>query len=224
MVAARRSRRLPYRLVRRSRRARAAAAYDAYALRARVGDARPATCSAKGGNYQSYRLLGAHCGAAARRAGRALRRLGAQRRARLAWSAISTAGTGARTRWRSLGASGVWELFIPGLDAGRAVQVRAAQPRHRRGARQGRSLRAALRAAAGHRSDGRGVRSATPGSDGEWMERRAQRDWLHAPMSVYELHLGSWRRHADGRFYSYRELARAARALRERRWASPTSS
>ena len=43
--------------------------------------------------------------------------------------------------------------------------------------------------------------------DGDWLARRAQWDWLHAPVSIYELHAGSWRRHPDGRFYSYRELA-----------------
>jgi 1,4-alpha-glucan branching enzyme len=39
------------------------------------------------------------------------------------------------------------------------------------------------------------------------MEARAKWDWLHAPMSIYEVHLGSWKRHPDGRFYSYQELA-----------------
>jgi len=39
------------------------------------------------------------------------------------------------------------------------------------------------------------------------MKARAGDDWLHAPINVYEVHLGSWRRHPDGRFYSYRELA-----------------
>ncbi len=39
------------------------------------------------------------------------------------------------------------------------------------------------------------------------MNARASWDWLHAPMSTYEVHLGSWKRHPDGRFYSYHELA-----------------
>ena len=43
--------------------------------------------------------------------------------------------------------------------------------------------------------------------DEAWMERRGNWDWQHAPMSIYEVHLGSWKRHPDGRFYSYRELA-----------------
>ena len=44
-------------------------------------------------------------------------------------------------------------------------------------------------------------------NDGEWMASRAARNALDAPMSVYEVHLGSWRRR-DGEFLGYRELAR----------------
>ncbi|HEX2797593.1 MAG TPA: 1,4-alpha-glucan branching protein GlgB, partial [Immundisolibacter sp.] len=43
--------------------------------------------------------------------------------------------------------------------------------------------------------------------DQDWLQRRGESDWRHAPMSVYELHLGSWRRRPDGGFLSYAELA-----------------
>ena len=43
--------------------------------------------------------------------------------------------------------------------------------------------------------------------DAAWQERRASRDWLHQPLNVYEVHAGSWKRHWDGRFYNFRELA-----------------
>jgi 1,4-alpha-glucan branching enzyme len=49
--------------------------------------------------------------------------------------------------------------------------------------------------------------SAHAWQDGEWLQRRAARDWLHEPCAIYEVHLGSWRRHANGNFLSYRELA-----------------
>jgi 1,4-alpha-glucan branching enzyme len=45
-------------------------------------------------------------------------------------------------------------------------------------------------------------------SDAEWLASRAARNRLDAPISIYEVHLGSWRR-KDGRFLSYRELAHA---------------
>lgn len=44
-------------------------------------------------------------------------------------------------------------------------------------------------------------------SDHEWIERRKVTDWLKEPISIYEVHLGSWRRKPDGSFLSYRELA-----------------
>jgi 1,4-alpha-glucan branching enzyme len=44
--------------------------------------------------------------------------------------------------------------------------------------------------------------------DSGWMASRARRNGLDAPMSIYELHLGSWRR-KDGNFLNYRELAHA---------------
>jgi 1,4-alpha-glucan branching enzyme len=44
--------------------------------------------------------------------------------------------------------------------------------------------------------------------DSAWMNSRASRNGLEAPMSIYELHAGSWRR-KDGAFLDYRELAHA---------------
>jgi 1,4-alpha-glucan branching enzyme len=43
--------------------------------------------------------------------------------------------------------------------------------------------------------------------DDEWMEARAGHDWQHAPMSIYEVHLGSWQRGPEGEMLNYRELA-----------------
>ncbi|MFO1206643.1 MAG: 1,4-alpha-glucan branching protein GlgB [Burkholderiales bacterium] len=43
--------------------------------------------------------------------------------------------------------------------------------------------------------------------DAAWMERRAAWDWQHGPMSVYEVHLGSWQRGPEGEFLNYRVLA-----------------
>jgi 1,4-alpha-glucan branching enzyme len=46
-------------------------------------------------------------------------------------------------------------------------------------------------------------------NDGDWVSGRATRDHLAAPISIYEVHLGSWRRDPSDpeRFLSYRELA-----------------
>ncbi|WP_198370807.1 1,4-alpha-glucan branching protein GlgB [Roseomonas rosulenta] len=44
-------------------------------------------------------------------------------------------------------------------------------------------------------------------TDAAWMAARAQRDARREPMAIYEVHAGSWRRHPDGRFYTWDELA-----------------
>jgi 1,4-alpha-glucan branching enzyme len=43
--------------------------------------------------------------------------------------------------------------------------------------------------------------------DDEWERRKNQGGWHARPMSVYEVHLGSWRRNEDGSFMGYRRLA-----------------
>lgn len=45
--------------------------------------------------------------------------------------------------------------------------------------------------------------------DGAWQKSRAKYDSYHGPMNIYEVHAGSWRRHEDGSFLSYQELADA---------------
>ncbi len=44
--------------------------------------------------------------------------------------------------------------------------------------------------------------------DGHWMTGRESKNWYEQPVSIYELHLGSWKRPQDGRqYFNYRELA-----------------
>lgn len=45
--------------------------------------------------------------------------------------------------------------------------------------------------------------------DAEWMNRRQEAQARDAPLAIYEMHIGSWRRHTDNRQYSYVELADA---------------
>lgn len=55
--------------------------------------------------------------------------------------------------------------------------------------------------------------SALRWTDSKWMERRLTWDHHKEPMSIYEAHIGSWKRHPgreDGGFYTYREFAKAA--------------
>ncbi|MGF1432608.1 1,4-alpha-glucan branching enzyme, partial [Kitasatospora sp. LaBMicrA B282] len=100
---------------------------------------------------------------------------------------------------RSLGASGVWELFVPGLGEGALYKYEIRT-------RDGRLLQKAdpLARAAQCPPDTASVvhTSRYAWQDAHWLARRARAHHHRAPMSVYELHLGSWR---PG--LSYRELA-----------------
>jgi 1,4-alpha-glucan branching enzyme len=107
---------------------------------------------------------------------------------------------------RSLGSSGVWEIFIPGLPAGslykfeirnrHSGQVLVKADPYAREFELRPNTAARITAPAGH-----------AWQDGAWLEKRKNLDWLHAPFNIYEIHAGSWRRHPDGRFYTWRELA-----------------
>jgi 1,4-alpha-glucan branching enzyme len=112
---------------------------------------------------------------------------------------------GRRLPMRSLGASGVWELFVPGLGQGELYKF---ELRHRgTGAI---ALKTDPYGRAGELRPGTAsivCDSRYAWGDEGWFKARRERDWLHAPLSIYEVHAGSWRQHGDGRFYSYRELA-----------------
>ena len=107
---------------------------------------------------------------------------------------------------RVRGGSGVWELFIPGLGADTLYKF---EIRNRESGEvlvktdpyaRLYELRPATAAVVCADSD-------YHWQDGEWMARRRQHDWQHTPVSIYEVHPGSWQQHADGGFLDYRELA-----------------
>ncbi len=97
--------------------------------------------------------------------------------------------------------SGIWELFIPGLAPGQPYkyEVMGADgvvlP-----------LKADPFARAAELRPGTASLLAAPCThawqDAAWMEARAE-----GPMSVYEVHATSWKRHPDGRFWNWDELA-----------------
>ena len=107
---------------------------------------------------------------------------------------------------RTLGGSGVWELFIPGVEPGDRYKFEILTPAGHI------TLKADPMAFATECPPGTSSvvsASAYTWRDEEWVVRRDETDWLHQPMSVYELHLESWRRRPeDGdRPLTYRELA-----------------
>ncbi|HEX5398975.1 MAG TPA: 1,4-alpha-glucan branching protein GlgB [Verrucomicrobiae bacterium] len=107
---------------------------------------------------------------------------------------------------RLLGASGVWEIFIPGVN-------------------QGAHYKYEIRDAHGHiklNTDPFGFFFEVPPkqaaivwdtknfnwTDAAWLKKRSERDALRSPMSIYEVHVGSWQKKTATESWSYRELAR----------------
>ncbi|NTU52041.1 MAG: 1,4-alpha-glucan branching enzyme, partial [Candidatus Aminicenantes bacterium] len=103
--------------------------------------------------------------------------------------------------------SGIWEGFIPGLDKGALYKY---------------SVTSKIDGSRAEKADPVGFFSEAPPRsasivwdlayrwcDGDWMAKRAKPNALDAPVSVYEVHLGSWRRVPEegNRSLTYREMA-----------------
>ncbi len=108
---------------------------------------------------------------------------------------------------RLMGASGIWELFVPGLRRGALYkfEIKTAEGFLRTKTDPyafAMELRPSTAAVVWGLSD-------YPWGDDAWLAARAERDWRRSPMAIYEVHLGSWMRAPDqgDRWLSYRELA-----------------
>ncbi len=127
--------------------------------------------------------------------------------------ARSVSVVGAFNEWRgdldqmrSLGSSGVWEIFVPGVVEDTPYKFEILT--------EGGELRqkadpVAFATTVPPQTDSVVHRSRHTWTDEEWMERRRATEPGEGPMSIYEVHLGSWRRVAEeeGRSLTYRELA-----------------
>jgi len=100
---------------------------------------------------------------------------------------------------RSLGGSGIWELLIPGIGSGATYKYDVCGPD---GAWHRKADPLANWAERPPATASRVFESAHTWGDAQWLAQRGERDLLASPMSIYEVHLGSWR---PG--LSYQELA-----------------
>jgi len=128
-------------------------------------------------------------------------------------NAISVSVVGSFNRWdgrlnmmRVLGNSGVWELFVPDLEPGAIYKF---EIRTRNGNLLLKSDPFAMRMEMPPATASVVQKSRYEFRDAGWMEARASRDPLKAPISIYEVHPGSWRRVPEegNRPLNYRELA-----------------
>jgi 1,4-alpha-glucan branching enzyme len=105
---------------------------------------------------------------------------------------------------RSLGSSGIWELFLPDVSEGAYYKFEVLTA-------QGHLILKtdpfAFQTEEPPGNAARVHRSRFEFTDHEWIAKREAADAHSAPMSMYEVHLGSWRRAEDGSALSYREVA-----------------
>jgi len=163
--------------------------------------------SGEGTHYLKYEILGAHVREVAGIRGVHFG-VWAPNANRLSVIGDFNAWDGRVHAMRSRGTSGIWEIFMPGLDEGALYKFEIVGS-------GGKYL--------GVKTDPYGfaaeVRPKSASvvfnierhrwNDREWLAARSSGDWLHAPMSIYEVHLGAWRRKAEegNRWLTYRELA-----------------
>ena len=108
-------------------------------------------------------------------------------------------------RMERVGDSGVWTLFAPGVAAGSLYKYAIQHPSGE------------IRVKADPFAFAAELRPNTASrivdlehfewTDAAWRERQLSRPIYERPVNIYEVHLGSWRRKADGSFLTYRDLA-----------------
>jgi 1,4-alpha-glucan branching enzyme len=106
---------------------------------------------------------------------------------------------------RLLGASGVWEIFIPGVGIGAhyKFEIRDAHGNIKLNTDPfGFFFEVAPKQAAIVWDT-----KKFKWTDAAWLKKRRDRDALRSPMSIYEVHVGSWRKKSANESWSYRELA-----------------
>ena len=193
-----------YRLIWRDINHREHIAHDPYSFPPQISDF-DLHLFGEGKHWHAYRFLGAHPHEADGVAG-VLFAVWAPNAERVSVLGDFNRWDGRQHPMRVRGGSGVWELFIPDLTPGVLYKY---------------EIRNRFSGTILVKSDPYGqqfeIRPKTASQvtsasqytwhDAQWLEQRKNLDWQHTPMSIYEVHLGSWQRQPEGEFFNYRELA-----------------
>jgi 1,4-alpha-glucan branching enzyme len=159
----------------------------------------------EGRHEELYAKLGAHV----------IERQGVRGTAFAVWapSARSVSVVGDFNSWdgrlhpmRSLGSSGIWELFLPGVYSGAFYKFEILT---QQGEIRLKADPVAFATELPPKTASMVYESHHEWDDAEWLERRRGAEHVNAPVSIYEVHLGSWRlKPGEGnRSLSYLELA-----------------
>jgi 1,4-alpha-glucan branching enzyme len=158
----------------------------------------------KGTNYNSYRLMGAHLE----------RRDGTYGCTFRVWApnADSVSVVGLFNRWDGklnrmirIDDTGVWEIFIEGIKECDSYKYEIVTKNGQK------LLKSDPFGFYGElRPDNSSIVASLEGykwTDGNWQENKHNTPLLDKPISIYEVHLGSWKRKENGEFLNYREIA-----------------
>jgi len=159
----------------------------------------------QGHHYQSYEKLGAHL--------REVEGIHGVNFAVWAPNAKRVSVVGDFNNWdarfhmmRRHGDSGIWEIFIPGIDQGTIYRysIRSQHAGYQADKSDPYAFYAEKRP-----QNASIVYDITQHQwgDNDWMTTRAATDWLAQPMAIYELHAGSWQYDDNGQWLNYRDLA-----------------
>lgn len=107
---------------------------------------------------------------------------------------------------RTMGRSGVWEIFIPGIEVGALYKF---EIKTKEGWLREKTDPMAYAMEVPPAQASVVTQSEYDWGDVDWMSERHARDWLREPMVIYELHVGSFARvpEENNRYLTYRELA-----------------
>ena len=110
---------------------------------------------------------------------------------------------------RRLGSSGIWELFVPGLDYGTVYKYEIKKRSQNHLILKTDPYGYYQEPPPNHASIVFDIDAFT-WSDSNWMADRKSNEMINRPMSIYEVHLGSWRKSGPeegGNYLTYREIA-----------------
>jgi 1,4-alpha-glucan branching enzyme len=158
----------------------------------------------EGTHYEAYRTLGAHL--------QTVDGVQGTRFAVWAPNALVVSVVGDFNGWDSrvhamrARTGGIWEIFLPGIGAGTAYKYAVKSRFHGYFQQKADPYGFATEAPPKSASIVADIHDYT-WNDQVWLQDRANTNLLEKPLSIYELHAGSWQRQNDGSPLNYRELA-----------------
>jgi 1,4-alpha-glucan branching enzyme len=116
---------------------------------------------------------------------------------------------GKKHKMHRLGDSGIWEIFIPGLDEGELYKFEVVSKYRSYKEQKADPFAFFFEVRPKSAAIVYNIENKHKWHDAKWMEMRKKKSWFESPISIYEVHLGSWMRmpEENNRFLTYREFA-----------------